>query len=190
MTAKRMNLTLKIGLALILVGIAAGLYFANKKLTTLAKQTTELKAKVEIGEQQIKSYEVTKAKVGNLSYVDELAAQVLPAQEDQSTVVAELTQFGRQTGLTISRIEFLEAGKSPTGKKLATPAGVNVTPVNINIAAGGSYSDLLNYLKLLETNRRRSQVSNINIAPDNENPNRLSEVTISLNLYTKEASTK
>lgn len=189
MTAKKMNVILKVMLVLMVVGVGAGLYFANKKLTNLAQSTSELKAKVEITEQQIKSYEITKAKITNLDYVDELASQVLPAQEDQSTVVAELTQFGRQTGLSVARIEFLEAARAGTTKKAATPAGVSVTPVTISIAAGGSYQNLLSYLTLLENNRRRSQVSNINLAPDDENPNRLSEVTISLNLYTKKAGT-
>ncbi len=188
MNAKRMNLLIKIALVLSLVAISAGLYFANKKLTTLASNTSQLKADVEVSEKQIINYEITKEKVTKLSYVNELAAQVLPAQEDQSTVVAELNLFARQTVLSISKIEFVQPGSSGSGKKPATPAGVNVTPVNIEIAEGASYSNLLKFLNLLETNRRRSQVSNISISPDDENINRLNQVTISLNLYTKKAT--
>lgn len=186
MTPKRMNQVLKISLGLIIIVVAVGLYFANARLSAMAHKTATLKAEVEVGQKQLAIYQQTKAKVDSLDYVNELADKVLPATEDQSLVVAELSQFARRSNLSVSQINFTEVASTKTSA--AAPKGVIVSPISVEIKAGAKYNDLLDFLKAIEQNRRKMQVTNISLSPDTNDRTRLSQVTININLYSRQTS--
>lgn len=188
MTPKKMN-KLLIGLiSLSIALIAVGLYFANTKLTATAETTAKNKAELEITNAQISSYKITQSKVSSLSYVEELADTVLPAAKDESAIVAELSQFALRSRLSVAEISFAEPAtttKADPKAKSAAPKGVNVVPISVKLKAGAQYNNLLEFLKLVENNRRTMQVTNISITPDEENRAVLSDISIAINLYTR-----
>lgn len=191
MTPRKMNFGLKIILGVLFGLTIGGLYFANSKLTNVATSTSRLKAQVELGNKQIAAYEKTQKKVSALDYVDELAAKVLPADEEQSLVVAELSEFALRSRLSVDQITFAStSAKTPksTSKttKSAVPKGVLVVPINIKFQAGAKYEYLLDFLKSLENNRRKMQVTNISLTPDLTDRTKLSQVSIDINLYARE----
>ncbi len=196
MTPKRMNTTLKILLVLLFITVSVGLFFANKYLTAMASDTAQLKAQIEVDQKRLTIYERTKVAIQDLSYVDELAAEVLPASEDQSVIIAEVSQFAKRSNLGVAKITFdvtQTAKPSSTTKKSTTstiPKGVNITPITIQLAEGASYKDLLDFLVRLEENRRRMQVVDISLAPNAEDRSKLQEVIISINLYTQAPKTE
>lgn len=189
MSPLRMNTTLKIVLIACLLGTLVGLFFANRVLTKTAQQTATLKADVVINQKQLEVYEKTKTQVESLSYVEDLVKTVLPDGKDQSAVVAELSEFAKRSGLSVSQITFPETAASSKSSKakssLVVPKGVNVVPVTVQLAAGSKYENLLTFLKTLEDTRRKTQVTNIALTPDADDRSKLSEVTIVVNLYTK-----
>jgi Tfp pilus assembly protein PilO len=187
MTPVRLNMILKIGLGLTVIGAILGLYMADSKLSQVAKETSRLKAEVEVQQKQITIYETTKNKIEDLSFVDDLADKVLPSTQDQSLVVAEVSQFAVRSNLSVAQISFTE--QPSTAKKPASaPGGVTVTPLTVQLKAGARYDDLLNFLKQIEQNRRKMQVSDINLSPDAKDRTKLSQVTVVLNLYSKKAT--
>lgn len=197
MTPKRTNQLLKLLLAALVVVAGVGLYIANKQLTTTAQKTAELKATVEVDDNQLGVYERTKAQVEELNYVNELADTVLPPDEDQSAVVAELSEFARRAGLGVEQISFVSAQDTPqattpqqnTGgaKGVSTiPKGVKVVPIMIEFGEGSEYSGLLEFLRTLESNRRKNQVTNITLTPNPKNQAVFTKISISLNLYTRQ----
>lgn len=192
MTPKKMNLMLKTLLVFQILVVAAALVFANKKLLTTAQNTARLKAEVEVAQKQIDSYSLTKANVESLDYVNALADKVLPAKEDQSALVAEITQFALRSNLEITQLTFAENKVAPTvkGQKNLVPSGVSITPITLGFSSGESYNDVLDFLQTLESNQRKTQVTNITLAPDGENNTLLSQVSIALNVYTRKASQK
>lgn len=198
MTPRSMNKVLKLSLLFLGLLTVAVLYFANARLTNIAKETAKVRAEVEAGHQQIETYQQTKAKVDSLGYVTELANKVLPKDPDQSAAVAELSQFAVRSGLQVSQITFVDAGKTtPTStsskdskKKSIIPKGVTIVPVEIQLLPGANYNSLLDFLKSIENNRRKTQITSITIAPDVKDRSKLSQVTIDLNLYAKQAKTE
>lgn len=58
-------------------------------------------------------------------------------------------------------------------------------PITIKFKEGSKYEYLLEFKTVFETNRRKMQVTNIALVPDEENRSILSEVTVSINLYSK-----
>lgn len=188
MTPKKMNTFLKLSLTLLVVLVVIGLYFANQKLTTLAHDTARLKAKIEVSQKQIGVYEQAKQQVDSLGYVDELANKVLPERENQSVVVAELSQFALRSRLSVAQITFPQDTKklNPGSKTtVKTPAGVAVVPAVIEFKEGTKYENVLEFLRTIENNRRKMQVTNVSFTPDEENKAVFSKVSVSMNLYTR-----
>lgn len=199
MTPKRMNHILIGSLALLCIGGIFILYFANQKLTAIAEETATLSADIEVTKKQIKTYNATRIKVESLGYVDELARKVLPDTQDQSVVVAELSAFAQRNELQVAGIEFIEVAKDTKGtkpkksskkdEKSSTPKGVEVLPVLIKFT-DAPYDNLLNFLRNAEGNQRKMQITSINLEPDEEQREIMSEVSVALNLYVKAGSSE
>ena len=188
MTPQRIHQLLRSLLILLIGATFLGLYAANQKLTNIAEQTAKLKAETVINQQQLSIYQKTKAQVDSLNYVSDLANKVLPADKDQSAIVAEVSEFALRSGLTISQINFTDGTKPTTGgtkNSLVIPKGVTVVPITVQLQSGAKYDNLLTFLKTIEDNRRKSQVTNITLTPDSKDRSRLSQVTIAFNLYTQ-----
>ncbi len=193
MTPRRMNHVLKITILLLAIGVAGGIYFADKQLKSIATDTARLRAQVEIGDKQLTTYQATKQKVDSLSYVQELAGKVLPEQQEQSLTVAEISQFALRARLTVEDITFVDTTKTNTTKTKSTdkkakstiPKGVSVIPMSIKFQDGSRYDYLLEFLKSVEDNRRKMQVTNISLTPDVDNRALLKSVTVELNLYVR-----
>lgn len=190
MTPRSMNQLLKgllIIVSLVLIGV---LYLGDKRVTRVASETSRLKAVVEVNQQQIKVYEQTMGKVSTLDYVNELANKVLPADKEQSVIVAEISEFAKRSNLSISQITFSETAKTTGAKStaktsLVIPKGVQVIPVTIQMQSGASYNDVLDFLKTVESNQRKMQLTSINLKPNLEDRQLLEQVNVTMNLYAK-----
>ncbi len=194
MSPKKMNRTLKIILLVIIILIVAGLFFADKKLQHVSKQTVELKAQIEADSKKLAIYELTKIKVDELGYIKNLAAQILPQNEEQSVVVAELAAFAKRSNLQTGSITFAEGTQAaaPTNSKnkdkakvSTVPKGVELVPVVFTVSESASYEDVLGFLKYIEQNRRKMQITQISLTPNSDDANKLDDVSVSLNLFVK-----
>jgi Tfp pilus assembly protein PilO len=186
MTPKKMNLFLKITLLVIVVFVMAGLFFADSVLEGVAKNNSRLKAEVEITNKKLENYEVTKAKIDELGYVEDLAKEILPQNENQSIVVAELAEFAQRANLATGSITFVEEVDS----KNKAPVGVKIIPVKFTVSKTASYQDVLDFLKSIEENRRKMQVTQISLTPDSEDGNKLEDVSLTLNLFVRSSGAK
>lgn len=193
MSPKKMNLVLKISLVAIAVIILSGVFLADSKLSDLAINTSKLKAEIEVTNKKLDNYELTKVKIDELSYVKDLAAKILPQSEDQSVVVAELSDFAKRSNLTTGSISFVvddtlvskDPAAAAAAAKTKPPDGVKIVPVEFTVSGSASYEDVLSFLKYIEQNRRKMQVTEISLTPDSEKNGSLKEISISLNLFVK-----
>lgn len=186
MTSPKQMHKILIGVIVSLIVITvAGLYFANQRLTAIAAETTKLTTEIEVSKKQIQIYDLTKFKLASLSQVEDTLGQVLPEQEEQSLIVAELSGFARRSSpaLTVAGIEFKDPPDKSVLKKSAIPKTVNVVPIDITFK-GVAYEGVVDFLREVEDNRRTMQVYNIGLRQNEENKQAI-DVTISMNLYTK-----
>jgi len=185
MTPRKMNKLLKFSLLILAVLVLVGLYFADKKLQSVAQEISRLRAEIEISNQNLDNYELTKAKVAELNYVKELADDILPQTEEQSIIVAELSEFAKRANLSTGSIQFADESSnsgSPTKKK--APAGVEIVPVAFNVSEEASYNNVLEFLRYIEGNRRKMQVTQVSLTPSSEGQN-IADLTVTLNLFVK-----
>ncbi len=190
MTPLRLNQILKGLVVIILIATAGVLYLGNKKMVSVAQQTSRLRAQADINDKQIDTYQSTKNKVDALGYVNDLANKVLPADEEQSVIVAEVSQFATRSDLLISQITFVDpktgAASNTPKSVLAIPKGVQVIPITVDFQPGSTYKNILEFLRSVEGNQRKMQVTNVSLTPDEKDRQNLSHVSISLNLYAKQ----
>ena len=194
MSPLRVNQLLRGAIVVLILAIFGVMYVGDARLATLANETAKLKAEVLVNDKQIATYKLTEAKVESLSYVNELASKVLPPDQEQSVIVAEVSEFASRSRLEIDQINFIDAGKNKVSRNpkstLSIPSGVAIIPISVQFKAGSQYANILEFLKTIESNRRKMQVTNVSLTPNPENRQELNQVSISLNLYAKQADKK
>lgn len=197
MTPKKLNIILWSVLALLIVGVGGGLYFADGMLSSIAGDTTALKTQTAIDKKRIVVYGKNKTTYESQADTERLVKVMLPESLDQATVVAELAAFARLSGVSTANLAFQEdpTATATTGKGKKTPQqlakeklipkGTAATPVTFDIAKGARYENVINFLKILEKNQRKMLVTTINMTPDALDGNYLESVSMTLYLYTK-----
>lgn len=196
MTPRKLNIILWSILGLMLVGIAGGLYFSDTLLAGLAKDTALMKADTEIARSKVATYTKNKTLTEQLSYIEAMADEVLPVAQDQSVVVSEIFHFAAASGVGISGLTFDEVpvvkgkkSKEQLEKEKLLPKGVAVVPISVNLTEGTPYSGVENFLRKLEENRRKMQITGLTMQPSEESLSVFSSVELKINLYTKATST-
>lgn len=185
-----------IGLLIVLFGlIGASVYFGNKLLTNKTSTLIDLKLESKSLDEQQKALIKAKKDLQEYADLEKTAKTVVPQEKDQARTVREIVKIAGDNGITISNISFPSSNlgqpnkKPATGSTPTTPtkpstpvttaAPTQAKPVegipgvfqlDINVQTDPSrlisYTDLLNFLKDLEHNRRTAQVSNISVQPD------------------------
>ncbi len=173
--------------ATVLAG-CAGFYFGSRMLRNRASTIADLKADQQIVDQQVDVYEETKHKVGQLGFVDTLAAEVLPAEKAQASAVGQLKLFATESGTAIQNLSFTGSTDTKNPALSQTSAvegltGVRSFQISLTLRSGVEYKQFILFLKRIETNRRRMQVTSLNITPDALNRNKLSSATLAIDIY-------
>ncbi len=173
--------------ATVLIGLA-GFYLGEQRLAKRAASIADLKADQQIAQQQIEIYKETEAKVEELSFVKELADDVLPQEKAQAAAVAQLQVLARESGVGVQTISFGGSSDPKSPELSQTNAvdgvtGVRTFQVTLSLETGSTYKEFLNFLQKLERNRRKMQVTSLAITPDSNNRNILSSANLSINVY-------
>ena len=169
-----------------------GFYLTDQRLQEKSVKISELKADQAIIEQQVNIYEDARQKIEELSFIEDLANQVLPESKEQAELISEIRTFAELSNMPIQSIDF-NSGNSLTldlDTSQTTPAdgiaGVLVLPTNVTFQVserGPLYSDLIEFLERIENNRRKMQITDITLSPNPENPNLLSAVNVSIDVF-------
>ena len=109
----------------------------------------------------------------------EVAQQALPVEDDVPTLITQLEQVAKQSGVGVQHLGFGE-GKSATkeGEEDAGPSG-RVKTISLTAVVDGSYSALQTFLRNLENTSRVINVTNFRFSPAQKKEE---EVSLSITL--------
>lgn len=196
MTPKRASYVL--GLVLLLVVGAGGgaFYLGDKSLQKKSLEISEEKANQEAVKTQLTIFEDSKEKVSKYGFVEELANKVLPESKLQSEVLAELTQFAANNGMTIQALTFSNGDATATDPSISQTetivglAGVRVLNASIQFAnePAISYNNFLNFLHNVETNQRKMQVTTLSLSPNPDDSQLIASATVTVNIFLKDTA--
>ena len=185
MNSKRLYYGL-VGLLVILgLGLLFGAHEANTLLENQSVTLVTLKAKNQAMTNEQVQLSNDKKEITTYADLNTIAQSVVPQDKDQAEAVLEIVNLAAQSGISqLSSITFPTStlGTTTTGSS-ANPNLTQLMPVKgipgvyelqITVTQDTTslvpYSDFITFLSKLEQNRRTAQVSDIDVQPDQTNP--------------------
>ncbi len=197
--AERFFVVAVVGLILLLVG---NFFFVSKLLISQSRQADHTKIEAEVSNNDIKTIESAGRKMN--ADPDALKrAELIVAESKfyqyQDQIIKDLNGYGTFSGIAITGYNFSQtsapaatppsssspsssATPSPTAQP-ATPTGVTSTTVNVTLEQQVDYTKFLIFLKLIERNVTRMQVTEISLTPNPVNPNQLVNPSLTIMVF-------
>lgn len=201
MTSKRFFMVMIASAALLLVGFGGGAYQANTMLKAEGEELLDLKLTSAVLDKQRETLNQAKRDIAEFSELEQITKSIIPQEKDQASTIGEIATLAKTANIQLGAIEFpqSELGQAAKGKaktpgstdssrtqltELTDLKGVYVMEINARNHANNpvTYEQIIQFLNLLESNRRTAQVIDISIQPDQDSTSRF-HFTIKLNTY-------
>jgi hypothetical protein len=135
MTSKKLHRYLIILFALIILGSAFIVRYANSWLTTSSQELSMLKLEVDTLEAKRQGLEQAKITLADNKVGLSILDQAVPTDKDQARIVSELFKIADNANLTIASVGF---PTSTLGQSTQAPTTTTPTPTTTTDAATGS----------------------------------------------------
>ena len=184
-STKSMKATTLTGILIgIIILIVAGVGVANWQLQSMLK--TEITATSAIKQEAAESSEnLTRAQALE-SYMKEHAADVQRAAgvvaeskiyQYQNQIIEDVTRYATAAGVNILEFSF------PDQKQQAKKEGPNSIPVKLSLAQPIGYAQYLTFLKLIEQNLTKMQITEVSASPNDVDYSVIDAPSVGLEVY-------
>lgn len=198
MTAKKLRALL---IGVMLLSIAAtvgGFVFFQGQLKGYATAISKLNADADSGDQSIQTLRTIEARLsaeqGTIAEAKSVVANNATFAEE---VVRDISIIAAKSGVSITNFEFNDtaasstatpsaaapAGTTPAAAATTMPAGVTKKVMTISIDSPLPYSNLMNFLKNIESNNLKIQVPSVSITKGEGNM--VDTQTFSIEVYVR-----
>lgn len=132
------------------------------------------------------------AKAKNLeTYMNEHQADVARAAsivaqsqtyQYQNQIIEDITRYANSAGLRVLEFSFPDESSSGTKKQTG---GLKSISVQVSLARPTEYLNFLRFLKFIEQNLTKMQVTEVSVRPSDDNPALIEATSLSLEVYVK-----
>lgn len=194
MTAKKLRNILILALGLIVVCIGCVMYFATSFLQSTQQATIQKQIDAELSSDDLNRLLLIESALNKNQPTVAKAAQIVSDSQQyqyQDQIIKDLDSYARQSGISINGYDFGQIIDPKAKKSRSAPqprqqiSGVKSIPVDISLDSPMPYRSFLQFLKLLEQNVSKMQVSGVNLAPDKEDVRLITNPSISLIIYVR-----
>lgn len=171
-------------IALLVGGIGFGTYYIHQRLSDYVIEVDHIKIDSEINQQGIENAQKLRlALQENKDSVARAAAIVADTKyyEYQDQIVKDVTSYAAASGLTVLGFDFSAASSSKT----SSVKGVKTMVATISLQDPVSYTNYLRFLKLIERNLTKMQVTQIDISNDLKTSGNISSPVLTLEVYVR-----
>ena len=176
-------------IVLLVGGIGYGTYYIHQRLTSYVVQVDHLKIDSDINQQGIENAQKIRVALDkNKDSVTRAAAIVADTKyyEYQDQIVKDITSYASASGITVLGFDFAAStAATPTKNSSGSIKGVKTMVANISIQSPVSYTNYLRFLKLIERNLTKMQVTEINISNDLKAADTISSPVLTLEVYVR-----
>jgi Tfp pilus assembly protein PilO len=153
-----------------------------------SQKISKFKVDDQANDQLISYYKALQSTLNSNQDLESMIQKILPTDKDQSAALADLDKFSKNNNVSVQQINFNPGTNKGSGKTLTSPSAVKgVSVISVTMSSSKTpYTNLLNFLKTIETTQRRMQVTSLNITPNNTNPGLLDRIDMTLDIYLKE----
>lgn len=181
MTAKRLRIVLFIGLFLVVVLLAGGFMFAQSNLKGYAETISRLNADAQSGDQNIQTLRTLETRLSEEQLAIAGARSVIADNATYADqVINDITRIAAESGVTLNGFEFASdttaaapspAAAAPVAGAPLTPAsptagGVTKKAVTVTLQSPLKYSNLMNFIQKIETNKLKMQFASVAMTKD------------------------
>lgn len=182
LTATTFRILLITSLALIAAAGVGGFFLAKKQLTEVATQVSSAVSEADASSDNLENLQRLKRELSDQKEVISRTSQIVAESQSyryQDQIIADLTKYASEAGIKITDMDFGDPGQAatspssaPSGGAAATanptpaPAGVKSTSVSVTLDNPVEYSNLLRFVRLIEQNLTKMQISRIGLSND------------------------
>lgn len=173
---------------LLLVSLAIcgyGAWWATQLLDQKAREADHSYIEAELSQQEVETLRRLQNELEAKKDVVDRAALIASTATNyqyQDQVVNDLQTYARRDGIKINSYDFSAAKDAKTG---SGPAGTTRTPFTISIEGPLEYAKFMQFLRDVENNLTKLQVTSLALTPDSKNLKLINDPTVSLVVYLK-----
>ena len=171
-------------IVLLVAGIGTGSYITHKKLASFVTDVDHTKIDTELSEQGIENAKKLRRTLDdNRESVARAAAIVADTKyyEYQDQIVQDISSYAAASGLTVLGFDFTTS----TSAKATAITGVKAVVATISLSSPVNYDNYLQFLKLIERNLPKMQITQLDISNDLKNPGGVNSPVITLEVYVR-----
>lgn len=187
MNALTLRIVLVVGLVLLIGGLGAGAWWLQGQLAAQVIKTDHAKTDSELVQLDLEKLKQIQKQLEDQKDIVERADQIAASADNyryQDQVVSDLEAYARRHDIQISGFDFSK-GSAPGAKTPAGPAGTTRTPFSISLKGPISFDRFMDFLRDIENNLTKLQVSSLSLTPTSDDPKLVSNPSISLIVYLK-----
>lgn len=173
-TASQLRLVLSLSMFLLALIAAVGFYFVNSNLKKYAVEVSHVAADANASRDNLQNLQkIEKQLEEDQDIVQKTNSIVAESQsyQYQDQIITDISDYASRAGITITDINFSTQSSTSTPGSTSAPAapvpsGIKSTSVAITLKNPIVYNDLLRFLKSIEQNLTKMQVSRVNLSKD------------------------
>lgn len=182
-----------IALLIILAGV--GYYYASLFLRQTVVETSHIKTDAALSEQNIAKLKRLETELATKQDVVARTEQLIAESGQyryQDQIVRDINAYASRAGVTVIGYDFgaandkAAAARQPKAKNAPTIKGIKTINATLTLATPIKYDNFLRFLKAIEQNLTKMQITGVNMSPDNKDPNAISNPAVGVQIYVKE----
>lgn len=165
-------------------GSVAGTWYMQTLLENQMAETNRIKAEDENSSQSLAQAQALKIYLENNKADTEKTAKIVAETTTfkyQDQIIQDITRYASAAGLTVLGFNFNQS----TGAAAKSTNGLNSISAVVTLQNPVPYNRYLTFLKLIEQNLTKMQITDITITPEKSNPNLINNPTVTLEVYSK-----
>ncbi|HSE61352.1 MAG TPA: hypothetical protein VLA88_03580 [Candidatus Saccharimonadales bacterium] len=182
MTATKLRYML-IGLVVVLLAsFGAGVWWVQGMLAEKVRETDHARTDADLSGTELQQLKQLKKQLEDQKDIVDRAKQIAATSAQyqyQDQVIKDVADYAARYGIQVNTFDF-----STTNKNAAATNGAKKTPFTVSLKGPLAYVTFLNFLRDLEGNLTKIQVTSLTLAPDKD-PNKISNPSLSCEVYLK-----
>jgi hypothetical protein len=179
-------ISLSITIVLLVIGMCYGAYILQSKLSSYATIVDHQKIDIEANEAaQSNAVRLQDALKKNAVSIDKAATIVADAKsyQYQDQIVQDVNAYATSAGISVLSYAFTPT--PPSTSKTASITGLKTVSATITLKNPIPYSNFIQFLRLIEQNLTKMQVSQLNLTTDLKSPGTVNSPSMTLEVYVR-----
>ncbi|HRJ06097.1 MAG TPA: hypothetical protein PK096_00815 [Candidatus Saccharibacteria bacterium] len=170
LNARKLRLLLLLSMIFIMVVAVVGFYFMQRQLHSYADSISHLNADAASGDQNLTTLRALQTQLDEKAGIISKTKAIVAESKQyvyQDQIIEDLTRIGQESGVTVTGFTFTSPaaadGTTPTATAPTAVSTLKSQKVTVSIASPLNYDNLMKFIKKIELNSMKMQISSVSI---------------------------